>query len=77
MKKDDLLTVDGYNNLVRDPSTGAILNINKSDIEQARERKRIRIERKQEEDQLKETVSELKEEMSQIKDLLSKITERL
>lgn len=77
MRKDDLITVDGHNNLARDPSTGAILNINKSDIEHAREQKRLRTLRKQEEEQLKETVSELKKDMSEIKDLLSKITERL
>ena len=38
---DKMIPVEGHEDLVRDPNTGAILNINKDKIQQARERKRI------------------------------------
>jgi hypothetical protein len=72
-----MLKVDGHSNLVRDPKSGAIININRSEIEAARERKRLRSAKADEEKQLKEDVSLLKNEMSEIKHLLSKLVEKI
>jgi len=69
--------VEGHTDLVRDIKSGAIININRSEIEAARERKRLRAVKADEEKQLKEDVSLLKNEMSEIKHLLGKLVEKI
>jgi uncharacterized FlaG/YvyC family protein len=76
MKK-DYVSVDGHADLVRDPKSNAVLNINKSEIQNAREAKKIRQQKLREEQELKETVDTLKEEMNDIKSLLSQLVEKL
>ena len=73
----ELLNVEGQPDLARDPKSGAILNINRTEIQKAREQKRLRKLRKQEEDNLKETVSKLENEMSDIKQMLSQLIEKM
>ena len=62
--------VEGHSNLVRDTSTGAILNINKDEISAARKRK---LERRQKEKEFED----LKNEVGDIKNMLTKIIEKL
>ena len=62
--------VEGNSDLVRDTSTGAILNINKDEISAARKRK---LERRQKEKEFED----LKNEVSDIKNMLTKIIEKL
>ena len=64
------IKVEGHSNLVRDTSTGAILNINKDEISASRKRK---LERKQKEKEFED----LKNEVSDIKIMLTKIIEKL
>lgn len=46
---------------VKNSDTGVILNINKSEIEQARERKRLRKQKDQELEDIKNDIRDLKE----------------
>ena len=62
--------VEGHSNLVRDTSTGAILNINKDEISAARKRK---LEGRQKEQE----IVDLKNEVSEIKNMLNKLIEKL
>ena len=62
--------VEGHGDLVRDTSTGAILNINKNEISAARRRK---LERRQKEKEFED----LKNEVGDIKNMLTKIIEKL
>ena len=62
--------VEGHGDLVRDTSTGAILNINKNEISAARRRK---LERRQTEKEFED----LKNEVGDIKYMLTKIIEKL
>ena len=62
--------VEGHSNLVRDTSTGAILNINKDEITAARKRKLERRKKEQE-------FEDLKNEVCDIKNMLTKIIEKL
>ena len=62
--------VEGHESLVRDLSTGAILNINKDEISAARKRK---LERRRKEKEFED----LKNEVSDIKIMLTKIIEKL
>ena len=64
------LKVEGNSNLVRDTSTGAILNIYKDEISAARKRK---LERKQKEQEFEN----LKDEVGDIKKMLTQIIEKL
>ena len=67
------IKVEGHSNLVRDTRSGAIININKKEIERAR---RMKAERKKKEvtfENLKSDVSELKNDMSDIKQMLQKL----
>ena len=67
------IKVEGHSNLVRDTRSGAIININKKEIERAR---RMKAERKEKEvtfENLKSDVSELKNDMSDIKQMLQKL----
>lgn len=67
--------VEGHVDLIRDDTTGAVLNINNQEIEAARKRKQAKIDRQKKEEALEKDVSELKQNMSEIKDLLTKLVE--
>ena len=64
------ISVEGDPNFVKDIETGAILNTNRSEIQQARARKKAKAEAKHELDNLKKDVSD-------IKIMLSKILEKI
>jgi hypothetical protein len=63
--------------LARDPDTGAILFINRDEVNKLREQKRIRQMKNQQEKNLKDKVDSLEKDMSDIKSLLSQIVEKL
>ena len=66
--------VQGHSNLVRDSRTGAILNTNKSEIQNARNQSRIQRERQDHIRSLTEDVKGLKDDMRQIKELLMSLS---
>jgi hypothetical protein len=66
--------VKGHANLVRDRRTGAILNTNKSEIQNARNQSRIQRERQDHINSLTEEVRGLKDDMRQIKELLMSLS---
>lgn len=66
--------VKGHANLVRDSRTGAILNTNKSEIQNARNQSRIQQERQDHINSLTEEVRGLKDDMRQIKELLMSLS---
>ena len=69
--------IEGQNDFARDPKTGAVVNINRSEIQAARERKRLWKEDQAKRASLENDVNSLKKEMSEIKGLLSQIVEKL
>lgn len=72
-----MIKVEGHSNLVRDPKSGAIININKDEINAARARKLARAVKEEEEKQLKADVENLKHEIGDIKQLLTQLVEKL
>lgn len=68
------LKVEGHSNLVRDSRTGAILNTNKSEIENARKQSRAVQQRQDHINSLTEEVRGLKDDMRQIKELLMNLS---
>lgn len=67
------IPVIGNPGLVRDAKSGAILNINKTEIQKARERKSKQQAQLDEYEELKSDVSQLKNDIGDIKDLLTKL----
>lgn len=70
------LPIDGHINLVRDPVSGAVLNINKSSIRQAREAKALRKQKEEEMSRINGEIYALKNEMAEIKSLLLQMVKK-
>lgn len=77
MKNRELIAVKDEPDWARDKESGALININKSEIQNAREQKKRRLQQKKEEQNLKAKVDKLESDISDIKSLLSTIAERL
>lgn len=77
MKQRQLKAVKDEPDFARDPESGAILNINRTEIQNAREQKRLRQMKRLEEQKLKAKVDKLENDISDIKSLLSTIVEKL
>lgn len=60
------ISVEGDPDFVKDQDTGAILNTNRSEIHQAKERKKARLQQQNELDDLKQDVSDMKIMLSKI-----------
>ena len=69
--------VEGHSGLVRDKKSGAILNINSTDIEKARKAKALKRKRILKNEILETQVHDLQNEMVEVKGLLNKILEKL
>lgn len=69
------MNVKGSPGLVRDKHTGAILNINKNEIQQARKRKKLWQQEKEKTELLASEVKDLKQDMNEIKSLLLQVLE--
>jgi|TARA_B100000242_G_scaffold272115_1_gene224774 ATP-dependent RNA circularization protein (DNA/RNA ligase family) len=65
-----LLKIEGHSDVMKDTETGAVININSNEIENARKRKAIRRQEKEE-------IENLKNEVSDIKKMLGTIIEKL
>jgi malate/lactate dehydrogenase len=69
---DDYVKVEGNSNLIKDKSTGVILNIDKNGLAAAKRRKQLMKEQQEE----RETVLELKSELSELKKLIGELLEQ-
>jgi len=70
------MNVEGRTDIVRDKNSGAIISINSTEANYARERKHRQQLEQQEQKELKSDVDQLKNDMSAIKDLLTKLVEK-
>lgn len=68
--------VEGYPNLVRDMDNNAILNINKSEVEAARAKRKQRLAERQKVKDVENQITEMKSDILEIKQLLSKLIEK-
>lgn len=68
--------VEGYGDLVRDKNSGAIISINRSEAQQARERKARWKADQVAQDELRSDVDRLKNDISDIKNLLTQLVEK-
>ena len=72
----DSLKVEGRTDLVRDMNSGAVISINSTEANSARQRKYRQQLEEQEQKELKSDVDQLKNDISVIKDLLTKLAEK-
>lgn len=68
--------VEGRTDLVRDMNSGAVISINSTEANSARQRKHRQQLEEQEQRELKSDVDQLKNDISAIKDLLTKLAEK-
>ena len=68
--------VEGRTDLVRDMNSGAIISINSTEAENARQRMYRQQLEEQDQRELKSDVDQLKNDISVIKDLLTKLAEK-
>ena len=73
----DYVQVEGHSGLVRDKKSGAIININSTDIEKARKAKALKRKSILKNEILETQVHDLQNEMVEVKGLLNKILEKL
>lgn len=71
------IPVKGHSGLVRDTESNALINVDKSAIQQAREKKELRRKKKQEEQELKQRVSSLETDISDIKKMLEIVVSKM
>lgn len=69
--------VKGHSGLVRDTESNALINLNAAEIEQARERKRLKLEKRQSEQSLKDKVEAIESELSEIKSMLKNLINKI
>ncbi len=70
------LKVQGHNGLVRDISSGAIINTNRTEYEEYMERVRLAEEKDQLISQHTDEINNMKNELREIKDLLIKLVNK-
>ena len=71
-----LIPVKDHSDLARDIHSGAIININTSEVEKARERKAKRAQDRSSKQQLENRVDELSNDIEQIKQMLQTLLEQ-
>ena len=64
------LKVEGQNDLIRDPNTNSIINVNMTEYQQYLTRRTIKNEENQKIDNLETDVNSIKSELDEIKQLL-------
>ena len=69
--------VKGHSGLVRDTDSNALINTSATEIEQARERKRLKLQKKQEEENLKRKVDMIENDVAEIKCLLKNLINKI
>lgn len=72
----EFLKVQGHNSLVRDPSTGAIINTNKSEYEQYMQARKLAEEREEKISQHTVEINNIKNELQDIKSLLLQLVNK-
>jgi len=70
-----LIPVEGHDGLARDPNSGAIVSVNKTDFEKYKAVSTARKNYDQKIENTAEELASLKEEMSEIKQLLVKLVD--
>ena len=66
-------TVEGHSDLARDPQTGSIVNVNKTEYEQYLARREVKSEDNQKTQNLEDELANMKGDIDEIKSLLKEL----
>ena len=66
-------TVEGHSDLARDPQTGSIVNVNKTEYEQYLARREVKSEENQKTQNLEDELANMKGDIDEIKSLLKEL----
>lgn len=69
--------VKGHSGLVRDTESNALINVDKTAIERAREKKEAKRKKRQEEMEMKQRVASLESDISEIKTMLKAVLTKI
>ena len=69
--------VKGHPGLVRDTESNALINVDKTAIDRAREKKEAKRKKRQEEMELKQRVASLESDISEIKTMLKAVLTKI
>ena len=72
----NLIKVEGIANLYTDPTTNTFINMDNSEIELARARKKARIKKEEENQQLKSKVDSLTNDVTELKSMIQQLLEK-
>ena len=74
--RDKFYKVEGHSNLVKNPQTGVILNVNTTDIERAKKRKAAKFLKRESEQSIANEVHQLRSDMNDLKSMLQQLIEK-
>jgi len=74
--RDKFYKVDGHSNLVKNPNTGVILNVNTAELGRAKTRKTAKILKRESEQNIVNEVNQLRSDMDDIKSMLQQLIEK-
>ena len=70
------VSVENHSSLVRDPNTNAVININKQEVQQARERKKSRLEESKRFQDLQQQSVDLGQEVKDLRQLVLQLIDK-
>ena len=71
-----MIKVQGQTGLYKDPTSNTFINRNGSEIQEARERKKLRVQKHEEEQELRQKVDKLQDDISELKSMFHQLLEK-
>ena len=74
--RDKFYKVEGHSNLIKNPNTGVMLNVNTTELGRAKKRKSAKILKKKSEESIVNEVNQLRSDVDDIKSMLQQLIEK-
>ena len=74
--RDKFYKVEGHSNLIKNPNTGVMLNVNTTELGRAKKRKAAKILKKKSEESIANEVNQLRSDMNDLKSMLQQLIEK-
>ena len=74
--RDRFYKVEGHSNLIKNPNTGVMLNVNTTELGRAKKRKSAKILKKKSEESIANEVNQLRSDVDDIKSMLQQLIEK-
>ena len=74
--RDRFYKVTGHANLVKNPQSGVILNVNTTDVERAKKRKIVKQVKQKSQDAIADEVNQLRSDVEELKSMIQQLIEK-